>query len=160
MPQLHETRIGQQFLEGTMPRIAKALEQIAVALKTPEVAPPSDPWKNDDIQFPRLLVEVQGVLEAGGYNHLLSSMDLNLSQLNELFERAEDKWEKVKPKSVDDVNPRRPGHTRKKQPPEEMQRNKELLELLKKLRTHIVLDELAGHFPEEVIDHLEGLVGE
>lgn len=159
MPQLHETRIGQQFLEGTMPRIAKALEQIATSLKTPEVAPPSDPWKNDDIQFPRLLVEVQGVLEAGGYNHLLSSMDLNLSQLNELFERAEDKWEKVKPKLGENVNPRRPGRVRKVTS-SEASNNEELLRLLRTIHIRIHQQEIAGHFPESVISTLEGLVGE
>ena len=33
MPQLHETGIGQKFFEGTLPRIAKSLAEIAKELK-------------------------------------------------------------------------------------------------------------------------------
>lgn len=33
MPALHETRMGQQLFEGTLPRIAKALERIAASLE-------------------------------------------------------------------------------------------------------------------------------
>lgn len=33
MPQLHETQTGRHFFEGTLPRIAKALEAIAAGVK-------------------------------------------------------------------------------------------------------------------------------
>jgi len=33
MAELHETRMGQRLIEGTMPRIAQALERIAAELK-------------------------------------------------------------------------------------------------------------------------------
>jgi hypothetical protein len=39
MPKLHETRMGQQLITSTLPRIATALEEIAEALaKKPEPA--------------------------------------------------------------------------------------------------------------------------
>jgi len=33
MPDFHETRMGRRFIEGTMPKIANALERIADALE-------------------------------------------------------------------------------------------------------------------------------
>lgn len=36
MPELHETRMGQRLIEGTLPRIAEALEAIATRVKDDE----------------------------------------------------------------------------------------------------------------------------
>jgi len=56
-----------------------------------------DKWKNDSIQFPRLLSEIiAGGLSNKQWNYLLAEMDIDSSELNELFDRAQVKWEKAK----------------------------------------------------------------
>jgi hypothetical protein len=54
-------------------------------------------WKNNSIQFPRLLAEIRAVgLTSEQIQDLTSSMDLTKGQLAELFERAEDEFERLK----------------------------------------------------------------
>lgn len=53
-------------------------------------------WERNDIQFPRLLAEIvatQADLDIPG---LATSMDLTAEQVNELFDRAQSEWEKIK----------------------------------------------------------------
>jgi len=55
-------------------------------------------WKNDNIQFPRLIAEIEAV---GGFTHSLidelkKSMDLTVYDIVELINRAQDKWDKIK----------------------------------------------------------------
>ncbi len=60
-------------------------------------------WEDDSIQFPRLLAEIRA---AGLTPQILSllrkSMGLGNKQIEELFVRAEKKWERIK----DQVHPR------------------------------------------------------
>jgi succinate dehydrogenase flavin-adding protein (antitoxin of CptAB toxin-antitoxin module) len=56
-------------------------------------------WKNDSIQFARLLAEIRAVgLTKQQCEALCESMDLEDRDIIELFMRAEEKWEKVKAK--------------------------------------------------------------
>jgi len=69
-----------------------------VEIEDPRVS--SDPdinWRNNAIQFPRLICEIADtVLRDEDYGKIAASMDLTREQLNELFERASDVWEKIK----------------------------------------------------------------
>lgn len=53
-------------------------------------------WKNDAIQFPRLIAEIIATQENLDIDVLCESMDISLDELNELFDRAQDKFEKLK----------------------------------------------------------------
>lgn len=56
-------------------------------------------WKRDDVQFPRLLAEINAVgLTSGQAADICDSMDLSKERLKELFERAEIALEKIKAK--------------------------------------------------------------
>lgn len=52
------------------------------------------PWENDSIQFPRLISEIISVgLTESQWDDLLLSMDLESSDLSELFDRAQAAWD-------------------------------------------------------------------
>jgi len=56
-----------------------------------------DPWKRDDVQFPRLLAEINAAgLTVRQTALLQDSMDLSGKQIDELLDRAEVAWEKIK----------------------------------------------------------------
>ena len=57
---------------------------------------PNKNWKNDDIQFPRLLSELAGLVSLSQLESLSESMDLEVHQIEELFDRAEAVWEDIK----------------------------------------------------------------
>lgn len=61
---------------------------------------PKSKWENDAIQFPRLIAELEaaGAFTADVMTSLCDSMDLDPSNINELVDRAQTKWEKVKSK--------------------------------------------------------------
>lgn len=78
--QFHDTRMGHEFYERTMPRIAKALEKIAENTSDsnkqsdkPEVAPPAVPhyaWafgmtKDEDLSSARELLESDPEIDLG-----------------------------------------------------------------------------------------------
>jgi hypothetical protein len=59
---------------------------------------PDKNWKNDAIQFPRLIAELQS---SGGFNlvnigTLAVEMDLSIQQVCELIDRACTKWDAIK----------------------------------------------------------------
>jgi hypothetical protein len=55
------------------------------------------PWETDNVQFPRLLAEINAMgLTAPQYSMLESSMDLTTEQVDELLERAEKRWNEIK----------------------------------------------------------------
>lgn len=59
------------------------------------------PWERNEIQFPRLLAEIDAVgFEGVEGEHVresvLESMGLTGEQLDELFERAQEEWERIK----------------------------------------------------------------
>ena len=54
-------------------------------------------WKDNSIQFPRLLAELWACgLDSGVYDNLEASMNLSRKRIYELFERAEKEWERIK----------------------------------------------------------------
>lgn len=54
-------------------------------------------WKDNSIQFPRLLAEIGSLIDSGQlWEELKESMDINDIELNELFDRAEIEWQKIK----------------------------------------------------------------
>lgn len=60
-------------------------------------------WHDDAIQFPRLLAEIRAIgLTDEQYQDLATSMDLNQERLDELLERAEIVWERIKERTGPD----------------------------------------------------------
>ena len=54
-------------------------------------------WENDAIQFPRLLAEIRMFgLTDEQVEQVCDSMDINEQELDILFERAEDEWQRIK----------------------------------------------------------------
>lgn len=53
------------------------------------------PWFDNSIQFPRLLVEIMATQDLN-WQALCESMDLELEDLDALFERADIEWEAIK----------------------------------------------------------------
>jgi len=54
-------------------------------------------WENNAIQFPRLLSEIIAVgIDEQQWDDILESMDLESDELNELFDRAQTEWERIK----------------------------------------------------------------
>jgi galactokinase len=68
-------------------------------MKTPNVSKdPDENWENNDIQFPRLIAELEacGALTNEVLHELADSLDCNLEELDELIERAVDAWDAIK----------------------------------------------------------------
>jgi hypothetical protein len=58
---------------------------------------PDDRWASDATQFPRLLSEIMGVgLTKDQYASLCESMDLSNRDIDDLLDRADVEWEKIK----------------------------------------------------------------
>ena len=53
-------------------------------------------WNRDNIQFPRLLAEIIATQDKLDIKSLAAEMDLTVTQVDELFERAQMKWDKYK----------------------------------------------------------------
>lgn len=55
-------------------------------------------WNDNSIQFPRLLAEIAATCDIPitQQRELCESMDITLEELDELFERAQDAWERIK----------------------------------------------------------------
>lgn len=55
-------------------------------------------WLDNDIQFPRLLAEIRATWDVTPeqYRALADSMDLDPERIDELFDRAQDAWERIK----------------------------------------------------------------
>lgn len=59
--------------------------------------PIADLWRDNAIQFPRLLAEINAVgLTDIQINLICESMDVVPDEIGELFERAEAAWERIK----------------------------------------------------------------
>lgn len=59
-------------------------------------------WEKDSLQFPRLLAEIRAIgLTQAQYNDLCASMDLTMEDIDELLERAETAWQKIKQEHFD-----------------------------------------------------------
>ena len=57
-----------------------------------------DKWHDNSIQFPRLLAEINACVEISDedWAALCESMDLKGSDINDLFDRADREWERIK----------------------------------------------------------------
>lgn len=55
-----------------------------------------DLWKDNEIQFARLLCEIKAACNMEGYDKVLESMDLDEETADELWDRAEEVWEEAK----------------------------------------------------------------
>ena len=65
-------------------------------------------WKNNAIQFPRMLAEIRAIgLTASQYMELNDSMDLSRDEIDEILERAETEWQKIKNRNLR-TNQRKP----------------------------------------------------
>jgi hypothetical protein len=54
-------------------------------------------WDRDNVQFPRLLAEINATgLTTGQYRMLEDSMELTTEEIDSLLERAEDRWTRIK----------------------------------------------------------------
>ena len=57
----------------------------------------SDLWKNNAVQFPRLLAEIRAMgLTRIQYDELQAEMNLSRDEIDELLERAETEWQSHK----------------------------------------------------------------
>lgn len=59
---------------------------------------PETPWDDDALQFARLISEIAATQERLDLTALCDAMDLELWQVNQLFDRAHDAWEYAKSK--------------------------------------------------------------
>lgn len=55
-----------------------------------------DVWEDDSVQFPRLLAEIAATQDKLDIPALAQAMDLSTEEVGELFDRAQDEWERVK----------------------------------------------------------------
>lgn len=63
---------------------------------------PNTNWENNNIQFPRLIAEME---IAGLFRHrnvciVAESMDLDCEEIYEIIERAQKEWDKIKSKTL------------------------------------------------------------
>lgn len=73
------------ILDGViMPRIVAALNS------------PAETWEDDAVQFPRLLAEVNAVIDIDTICIVAENMDLTTDEVQTLFDRAEKAWEIIK----------------------------------------------------------------
>lgn len=54
------------------------------------------PWKDNHIQFARLLAEIHGKLDGPTWASVCEEMDIRPGDLEELFNRAEIEWIRIK----------------------------------------------------------------
>ena len=57
----------------------------------------SDLWKDNSIQFPRLIAEIIANVNINEMEmrSLRESMDLSQAEVNELFDRAQEEWDEI-----------------------------------------------------------------
>ena len=60
-----------------------------------------DLWENDNVQFARLLSEMRGIvtIKKSEMKELCASMDLSENEIDELFERADSAFIRIKEKN-------------------------------------------------------------
>jgi len=57
-------------------------------------------WDHDEVQFARMLCEILACHEHLDVDALAASMDLELSEIEQVFERAHESWERAKRSTV------------------------------------------------------------
>lgn len=61
-------------------------------------------WTHDEIQFPRLIAEIIATQELD-LAALAKSMDLSIGDVNDLLQRAEERWETIKSQMLNKESP-------------------------------------------------------
>ena len=56
-------------------------------------------WDDNSIQFPRLLAEISATQPNLDFEALCISMDLEIDDINDIFDRADEAWEEIKLKT-------------------------------------------------------------
>lgn len=65
-------------------------------------------WERNEFQFPRLLAEIYAVgLSLETWDKLTESTDLEKEDIDELFNRAQEEWERIKQETCP-INPPKP----------------------------------------------------
>lgn len=55
-----------------------------------------EPWERNEIQFPRLIAEINATQDSLDFKALADSMDLSVEEVQSLFDRADQEWESIK----------------------------------------------------------------
>ena len=81
-------------------------EKCGVAIEGDKPTGTLQHWYNDTIQFPRLIAEINANFRLNGeeLNDLLESMSITTTELDELFNRAEQTYQAFKPNSLQSLN--------------------------------------------------------
>ena len=53
-------------------------------------------WEDNSVQFPRLLAAINATQENLDESALADDMNITIPELDELFDRADDEWERIK----------------------------------------------------------------
>ena len=98
------TPTGGQFAPET-----HAEPEITIGAPSPG---PESMWGDDSVQFPRLLSEIAGTIEATRreWDALCENMDITHDELEELFDRAHAAWKAAKERTPTPVTPHVDGH--------------------------------------------------
>jgi hypothetical protein len=72
------------------------LDAVESLLSRAELAEDDAPWEDNGVQFSRLLAEISATQDTLDLEALAESMDLEVAQVNELFDRAQVRWEEAK----------------------------------------------------------------
>lgn len=77
---------------------AYAIDRIDWAMNLLSTSASRTLWERDDLQFPRLLAELMANVEFDDdmLRPVAESMDLQLDEVLELFNRAQEAWERIK----------------------------------------------------------------
>jgi hypothetical protein len=91
--------IDGSYLEQDVGTVYDPYNRNGVALVIPDDEPPTprkEPWDRNELQFPRLLTEIAATQDKLDMQALAAEMDLSVEQVNELFDRAEAEWQRIK----------------------------------------------------------------
>lgn len=66
----------------------------------------NEKWNDDSIQFPRLITEIRANVDISNkeWDDMCNSMDLSYGKIEQLFNRADKEWEKIKEESRKEQN--------------------------------------------------------
>lgn len=96
----HHYNIAQQLPSGKWRslHVAASPQEIWGYLKALDHwgTPALTPWENDEVQFARLLCEIAACQDNLDHQALCEAMDIDVDDLNALFDRAHKTWEEAK----------------------------------------------------------------
>lgn len=114
---LEANKIGNEIRTSSLYRLADALGTSVAYLLGREDDPghpelglgPKAKWFDNSVQFPRLLSEILSVMSISeeDWTALSESMNLDIPEINELFNRACREWETIKENVFNEGNKRK-----------------------------------------------------